>query len=109
MRAFPTLTIIGLCICFSCNGDLKSPRSIKEIDAVQKRIDTVEHDSNYSYLTSFQNDFRKENLHPDSLKAENAYLLGEYFKSQQNLDSAAFYYLLATDFVNPITPALDAA
>ncbi len=99
MRAFPTLTIIGLCICFSCNGDLKSPRSIKEIDAVQKRIDTVEHDSNYSYLTSFQNDFRKENLHPDSLKAENAYLLGEYFKSQQNLDSAAFYYLLATDFV----------
>ncbi|MGK0209730.1 MAG: hypothetical protein ACI9D4_000029 [Polaribacter sp.] len=57
-------------------------------------------DSSYHYLEKAKKLILLKNNISDSLKAENNFLLGLNFKERGVLDSAAFYFYNATEFVN---------
>lgn len=90
--------IVILAFC-ACNKREDLP-SVEEIHSIHKRIDTIENDSNYYYLKRINKVFKRGTFLPDSLKAENNYLLGRYFKNKNTKDSAAYYFHQATYFVN---------
>ncbi len=70
----------------------------KKIANFQKKSSEND-DSTYTYLNLSKHLIKKGNV-KDSLKVENNYLLGHYFKSKGKIDSAAIYFHRVTDFIN---------
>jgi len=65
----------------------------------QKSIKTSFIDSNYYYLKQAEKLLSNLKNAPDSLNAENNYLLGRYFTKKGQIDSAAVYYQNALYYV----------
>lgn len=100
MRKLTILTIV-LTIFFTACKRTDSPVSeVEKVIAIQRQIAKTLTDSSYAQLKSAELTLNKLKSAPDSLLAENNYLLGLYFRKENQLDSAAVYFHHATDFVN---------
>ncbi|MEZ4874224.1 MAG: histidine kinase [Flavobacteriaceae bacterium] len=97
-----TLTFL-LILFFSCqNKEQTLLFSIEKINALQKRIDTLENDSSFFLLKKIDSVLDKNPSYHDSMRAENYSLWGDYYKKRGDLDSAAVYFYQATEFVDSI-------
>ena len=88
-------------VLFSCNeksktGDLNKVETVIQL---QKQASSSPFGSNYAYLKKADEIIKSNAIIPDSLKAENDYLLGLYYKEKGNLDSASIYFYNATEHV----------
>ncbi|MEZ4779677.1 MAG: histidine kinase [Flavobacteriaceae bacterium] len=89
----PLTLTLSLILFFSCqNRDPETVFSIEKINALQKRIDTVENDSNFFYLKQIDSVLTDNPSYPDSLKAENSFLIGMDYKQKGKIDSASVYF-----------------
>ncbi len=91
-----------LCIilCYfinACHLKKSENDSNEKVTKFQKKS-SLNPDSTYTYLNQSKNLIKESDIQ-DSLKAENNYLLGHYFKSKGKIDSAAIYFHKATDFI----------
>lgn len=86
----------------ACNkkSDLQDVIKTNTIIKLQQKATSNHIDSNYIYLKKADRIIQKKSLISDSLKAENNYLLGLYFKEKGILDSASIYFHNATDYIN---------
>lgn len=83
----------------SCNRDEHKSNAAQDVIALQERSAEVSQDSTYWYLKKATTLIKTADLEiPDSIKAENNYLIGNYFQSLTKMDSAAVYFHNATDF-----------
>lgn len=90
-------------VCFlyySCNQKEKNQNSLSEVIKIQGAIESQSLDSIHANLKRAERMLSQIKDAPDSLNAENNYLLGLYFRDNDKLDSAAVYFHNATDFVN---------
>ncbi len=85
----------------ACDKEKDVPNVIKadSIVKLQEKASSTYKDSNYFYLKYAERLIKSNTLISDSLKAENHYLLGLYFRKTGNIDSAAVYFHNATDLV----------
>ncbi|WP_299620260.1 histidine kinase [uncultured Tenacibaculum sp.] len=80
-------------VCLSCNNsDVNTKENILEtIASLQKKSKKVKKDSTLFYINKAEEILDKNPKISDSLLLENIFLKGNYFKKQNNLDSARFY------------------
>lgn len=82
---------------FSCKKNNEND-VYKKIYSLHQKIDTISKDSMKFYLKNAKELFSKKGIYPDSLKAENNFLIGKHFDKSNNLDSTIFYYNKAIDY-----------
>lgn len=100
MLKYSFLLICFLLLLLGCQNKDIPKLSALEIANTQKTIDSISPDSAYRVLSRIQKILKTKESFPDSLRAQNNYLLGNFYKNKSNIDSAAIYYHNATDFVN---------
>lgn len=94
-----TLTIITLLTLFICCDKKKSTLpTVEEIYSLQNRIAEGEIDTSFVHIKRADSILQLIEA-PDTLKAENNYLKGLYFRSQSQLDSASIYFYNAMEFI----------
>lgn len=82
---------------FSCKKN-KENDVYRKIYNLHQKVDTISKDSMKFYLKNAKELFSKKGIYPDSLKAENNFLIGKHFDKSNNLDSTLFYYNKAIDY-----------
>ncbi len=95
--AFPVLCI-SLCL-LGCEQKKDEVFSAEKIRSIHQRLDSLSNDSVFNALQDISEKLLEDPLLPDSLRAENNYLLGQYYQRLSIIDSAAIFYHNATDFV----------
>ncbi len=95
-----TITLILFFLFFSsCDRDQVESNVALDVIVLHERSSNVS-DSTYWYLKRATALIKIADAEvPDSIKAENSYLLGAYYKKEGKLDSALVSFHLATDFV----------
>ncbi len=73
--------------------------NIEEIQSLHKQVKDNYTDTSYLHLQKAKGVIESLEIVPDSIKAQNDYLIGMYFYNLGNLDSAAHYLHNATDYV----------
>ncbi|MDC8003038.1 histidine kinase [Aureisphaera galaxeae] len=99
MRRFSPFFLCAILCMFGCHQKKKESYTIDEIHSLHKRIDSISEDSVYPLLKNLERAHLSLPSYPDSLRAENNYLLGRYFQKRRELDSAALYFYNAIDMV----------
>ncbi len=97
---FPALLFI---ILFSCTTKESNQNLEDEIISLQTAKNGLDSILQFSNLRKASEIIIKNNDIKDSLKAENNFLLGSYFRTKGKLDSAAIYFHAATQLVDTIT------
>lgn len=89
LRLFFTLFIVF----FSCSKEKVNFDEINhKICQLQQKTAKTSKDSMSYYLSETKKLFYQNTTIPDSLRAENDFLTGRYFKKYKNIDSAFFYF-----------------
>ncbi|SNR15552.1 tetratricopeptide repeat-containing sensor histidine kinase [Tenacibaculum jejuense] len=84
---------ILICISCSYNKDLDTTESkLQAIKSLQKKSRKAKKDSILYYIDKADKIFNKNPKINDSLLLENLFLKGNYYKKQNNLDSARHYF-----------------
>ena len=97
-RSFPIILCSVLCF-LGCQQKKNETLSIDEIHSIHQRIDSISEDSVYPILKNLEQTHLGKPTYPDSLRAENQYLLGLHFKNKAQLDSAATYFYNAIEYI----------
>lgn len=97
-RSFPIILCSVLCF-LGCQQKKNETLSIDEIHSIHQRIDSISEDSVYPILKNLEQKYLGKPSYPDSLRAENQYLLGLHFKNKAQLDSAATYFYNAIEYI----------
>ena len=84
----------------SCNKTRKNNLSIESINYLHQQIDSISKDSAIIRLKNVEQYIKVNQNIPDSVVAENYYLIGLHFQKQSRLDSAAIYFHNAIEYVN---------
>lgn len=103
MLKYTYIFFIGALFLLSCSQQNKEKTLLEkeqDISNLHKKASGVSLDSSYYYLKKAAKAIHDNSLLKDSIKAENNYLLGLYFRKKENLDSAAIYFHNAIDYVN---------
>ena len=99
LKLLPTLLCLGV-ILLACDQKKESFSDIDTVIAIQKKLDSKSADSTLIYLGKAQHILDKMKNPPDSLLAENNFLIGAYYRDLGRMDSAAVYFYKAIDHVN---------
>ncbi|MDC8005400.1 histidine kinase [Aureisphaera galaxeae] len=94
---FLLFTIFSLYSCKEKEEGVQA--SINSIIELQEKSKISIQDSSYVFLKEAEQLFSTQVSIPDSLRAENEYLIGLYFENEEQLDSAAVHYFKATQWV----------
>ncbi|MEL6811382.1 MAG: histidine kinase [Bacteroidota bacterium] len=86
-------------LLWACEPKGEKTSGLDHVISIQEDARTQPSDSTFDYLKKAQSILNIIEDAPDSLKAENHYLTGLYFKSKGKMDSAAVYFHNATDYV----------
>ena len=98
LKLLPTLLCLGV-ILLACDQKRKASSELDKVIDIQGNLEAKSPDSTLIYLKQAQSFLDHMKRPPDSLQAENNYLLGHYFKEIGRMDSAAFYFRRATEYV----------
>jgi len=89
---FSLLIVLSLSLVFSCSqGKENSERNIDGIYQLQQKANTISKDSLSYYISKLKPLFQTIHQLPDSIVANQEYLLGNYFHATQK-DSAIYHY-----------------
>ncbi len=99
MSKFMFFLICCLGFFIQCKKENQNSLSIKKILEIHKKLDTITNDLSVITLNKIDEQLKNNIIYPDSLRAENNFLLGKYYRNKGDLDSAAVYYYNATRFV----------
>jgi len=98
LKHIPSVFILMI-LFSSCRDKKKSISTITNIIQIQEQVAEMPTDSSYAQLKQTQRLLGELVDAPDSLQAENNYLLGLHFRREKNKDSAATYFQHATNHV----------
>lgn len=98
LKLLPTLLCLGV-ILLGCDQKKEFSSELGRVVDIQENLELKSPDSTFIYLKQAQLFFSRTAHIPDSLKAHNNFLLGNYFKESGRLDSATVYFNRATEYV----------
>ncbi|MBL4662687.1 MAG: histidine kinase, partial [Flavobacteriaceae bacterium] len=99
LKLLPTLVCLGI-ILLACDQKSNISSEVDRVVTIQKNIESKSQDSTLIYLKQAQLLLKNIKNAPDSVHAENMFLIGKYFKKSGRADSAAIYFYKAIDYVN---------
>ena len=98
MNRFKLLYIVSLTLFFSCNNHEEDKnKGVDKINKFHQKANKTK-DSAFYYLTKSKSFIYSAKKIPDSIKAENNFLLGDYYASVKNNDSTYYYYNRAIQY-----------
>jgi len=98
LKLLPYVLCLGI-LSSSCNRKNGPSQGIDEVLTIHQNSRTQLTDSAYQELKRAERLLGQSKNIPDSIQAENNYLIGLYFKKKGITDSAAVYFQNATTFV----------
>ena len=99
LKLIPTLLCLGI-ILLACERKSEFASEVDKVRAIQENLAIKPQDSTLIYLKTAQQMLEGMKVAPDSLLAENNFLIGSYFNGNGRIDSAAVYFYRAIDQVN---------